>query len=159
MAQFKIVKPIIFGNFTILNQDGCPSCFVPINDYAPKVGQIIEGEIVTRRVPDGNGGFPIRTGLIWSIMTNRDASTQGQRSIQFIDIDHLQSIQEPGVKDEAIDSDSQDNSGDEVESHGPSNPETPFHVGSAACWMCENKVPVITGVIIIIGLVVIFSQD
>ena len=159
MAQFKVTKPINFGNFTILDKQGCQVCHEPINNHAPKVGQIIEGEIVTRRVPDGNGGLPVRTGIIWPIMTNGEASTQGQRSIQFIDVDNLQPVQVPVIDNEVANPVPSDDTNEEVESHGPTNPETPFNTGDAVYWICENKWPVIIGLLILIGLVVIFSQD
>lgn len=161
MTQFKIVKPINFGPWTIGSKDygpQCPSCHVPINSYAPKVGDTIEGEIV-------NGNYyvyinsqkQLRTGkgILFPINTNGAASTQAQSSVQFITEDHLELVPStPPVEPEP----QEPVSGDPLASHSPNNPETPYNVGQTVCWICENRVPVLVGLFLLIALIILISK-
>lgn len=93
--KYQVTKQIDFGPYTILGPSGSPADYVPLNNYAPKVGDILEGTLVTQPVNDGNGHTTTLTGLVYPIMTNGAQSTTGQTSIQFIPQDYLQVYVEP----------------------------------------------------------------
>lgn len=144
MAQYKIIKPVDFGKASIGDKNygpSCPSCWVPINNYAPKVGQIVEGTLETRGYKDANGVDRIGTGISWVIATNGSASTQGQRSIQFITEDHLQAYTAPTV---------------DPQPSVPSNPaqensSSQEQVKDGSCWVCEHKI----GLLLIAAAIVV----
>lgn len=156
MAQYRITKPVDFGNFSIATKDygpACLSCFAPINDYAPKVGQVIEGVVVTKAISDGNGHTVNKTGIVWPIYTNGQASTTGQISIQFITQDHFQPVAVPG-----------DGGGSGDQPHpNPTDPnvptnETPSQMENSVCWICENKIPMLIGILLIVVLIIILKD-
>lgn len=86
--KYKVTKTIDFGSATIGDANygpNCKSCTVPINNYAPKVGDVLEGSLV--QITQGGP-----KGLIYKIRTNGAASTQGQSSDQFITEDKLEEV-------------------------------------------------------------------
>lgn len=157
MAQYKITKQVDFGNFTIGDKNygpACPSCMVPINNYAPKIGDVIEGTLETKPISDGNGHIVTMTGITWPIRTNGSASTTGQTSIQFISQDHFQPVVVPGDGG---------GNGDQpnpnpIDPNVPTN-NTESQPKETGCWMCENKIPILIGILLLVGLFFAFNND
>lgn len=139
MAQFRIIKTVDFGNFTIGDKNygpACPSCKVPINNYAPKVGDIIEGVLETKTF-SVNGPQTV-TGVSFPIRTNGNQSTTAQISDQFISQDHLELVAEAAPEIPQT----------------PGQPVSDSPKGAVACWICENKI--IPVILVILALVVLF---
>lgn len=158
MAKFIITKPVDFGPWTIGDKNygpACPSCHVPINNYAPKVGQVVEGNIETRNYYWFDGTKKVLKtgkGISWEIATNGPASTQAQRSIQFITEDHLQPYEEPSTNPQ--------------NPEPPTEPEPPVSessdesmVGKTACWICENWIAVIVFLILAIAIFTMLNKS
>lgn len=159
MSTYKIVTPVDFGPWTIGDHNygpNCPSCKVPLNNYAPKVNDTVEGEIITGNYYTySNGQKHLNTGrgILFPINTNGSASTQAQSTIQFITEDHLALVLPP------VEPEPQLEPSNPPASHGPSNPEKPYNIGQTVCWICENRVPVLVGLLLLIGLVLLINQD
>lgn len=158
MAKYKITKPVDFGPWTIGDKNygpACPSCKVLLNNYAPRVGDIVEGEIqMGNYYVYFNNQKHLRTGrgIFFPINTNGPASTQAQSTIQFITEDHLALEIEP-VEPEP------NNPGSPNNPASPTNPETPSNTGQTICWLCENRMAVIWGILIIVVLAVLIGKD
>lgn len=155
MSQYKITKPVDFGPWTIGDKNygpQCPSCKVPMNNYAPRVGDTIEGEMETAtyyQYYNNQKHLKTGNGVRFVIATNGQASTQGQYTVQFITDDHLELVQpvvEPEPSNPSV-------------SENPTNPKSVSQVGQTACWICENTKPILIGLLIFVGLTVIFSKD
>lgn len=156
MAKYKIVKPVNFGNGSIGDKNygpQCPSCWVPVNTYAPKVGDTIEGIIETVNINNGYGQMVPMTGIVYRIRTNGAASTQFQSSDQLIPQDYLALEIEPQAPVEPSTSN--------PTSPGSSENTTPSknNVGETICWICENRVPVIIGFFLLVLLVILLNQE
>lgn len=63
MAKFKIIKTVDFGPYTITGKSGLQSDKVPLNNYAPKIEDIIDGILETKPISDGNGHTEVKTGI------------------------------------------------------------------------------------------------
>lgn len=160
MSKYQITKPVDFGPWTIGDKNygpGCPSCKVPLNNYAPKVGDTVEGDIITGNYYTfSNNQKHLKTGrgVLFPIYTNGAASTQGQSTIQFITEDHLALVVPPTPPTEPQ---------EPVQNEPPAvedpNNTTPYHPGQTACWLCENGGAMLIGLLIFIGLVFILNQD
>lgn len=150
MSKFKITKPVDFGPYTITGPTGLQSDKVPLNNYAPKVGQVIEGNIVTMPVNNGNGQTVTRTGIVWPIRTNGNASTQAQTSIQFIPQDYF----EPYVEETP-----QSEEPTTITPGTPENPETPNGGDNGSCWICDNVGIIVIVVLLTILLFLFFSDS
>lgn len=138
MATFEIIKPINWGPWTIADKNfgpDCLSCHAPINNYAPKVGQTIEGNLEVRQYKDANKQLQTGRGVLYEIKTNGPASTQAQTSTQFITEDHLRLTEEPVNPVEPP--------------LPPPNPEV-VEPNSKPCWICDN-----IGYILIVVLIVV----
>lgn len=163
MAQFKITKKVDFGPYTITGPTGGQLDNVPLNNYAPKIGDIIKGDLVTKPINDGNGHTEIKTGIVWSIMTNGSASTQGQTSIQFISQDFFEPYPLPDNGNAGDDNSTPhpiDPANNTDNNPAPSNEgNTSNGTGEENCWICENKIPVLIAILILIGLVFVFNND
>lgn len=144
MAQYKVVKKVDFGPYTILGKSGLQSDQVPLNNYAPKVGDIIDGEIGSQV----RHGMTI-TGVVFPIATNGSASTTGQMSTQIIPLDDVEAYTPPAPGN------------DQPQGNPPTpNPETPGLVEQGKCWFCQNKGKLAIGAFLLLILVVIlYNRD
>lgn len=84
MAKYKVIKPVSFGPYTIKDKDGYDA---PLQNYAPKVGTIIEGNVESGHL----AGVPVM-GIKYPVMTNGVNSNQSQISIQTIPLEYLEEI-------------------------------------------------------------------
>lgn len=158
MAQYKITKPINWGPYTIGDKNygpQCPSCKVPINNYAPQVGQIVEGDLenATYYVYYNNQKhLTTGAGIRFPIYTNGAASTQAQSTIQFIPQDHIEPYTPPAPP---VDPELP------VQNEPPiSTPDKPENeVGKTVCFLCENRGPVVVGLFLLVLLVVLLNQS
>lgn len=162
MSQYKIVKPVDFGPWTIGDKNygpQCPSCKVPLNNYAPRVNDTVEGDIQAGSYYVFlNGQKQLRTGrgIFFPINTNGQASTQAQSTIQFITEDHLALVlpSTPPVEPEP-----QPEPSNLPVSENPTDPKPVSQVGQTACWICENAKPILIGLLIFVGIVILFNPS
>lgn len=160
MSAYKIVKPVDFGPWTIGDKNygpQCPSCVVPINNYAPRVGDTVDGEIQTGSYYvyyNNQKNLKTGRGIFFPINTNGSASTQAQSTIQFITEDHLALVVQPNP---SVEPEPQPEPSNPPLSENPTKPVS--QVGQTACWMCENAKPILIGLLLFIGIVLLFNKD
>jgi len=128
MSKYKVIKQVSFGSYTIKDKDGYDA---QLQDYAPKIGDIIEGEPTSGTLI----GVAV-LGIPFEIKTNGDQSTTGQISIQTIPLDYLEVYVEP-VNDEPP---------------GPNNPNTP--TGMPGTMQIGTRVTIIVIVVIVVAAVI-----
>lgn len=159
MAKYKIVKPVDFGPWTIGDKNygpSCPSCQVPINNYAPKEGDIVEGTIVTRNYYvfyDNKKSLKTGRGISWPIATNGAASMQGQKSDQFITEDHLELYVEPAIAEDP------NPSNPLLQDPITDNPSTPMELMDDSCWICRHKTLIIVAILILAILIISSNNE
>lgn len=85
MAKYKVVKQVDFGPYTILGPTGLQSDQVPINNYAPKIGDIIEGDIGSQVIH----GVTI-SGIVFPIATNGSLSISAQKTVRIVPMDTVE---------------------------------------------------------------------
>lgn len=159
MSKYTITKPVDFGPWTIGDKNygpQCPSCKVPMNNYAPKVGDTIEGEMETAsyyQYYNNQKHLKTGNGVRFVIATNGAASTQGQYTVQFITEDHL-ALEIPPTP--PIEPEPQPEPSNPPVSN-PTDPKPVSQVGQTACWICENAKPILIGLLLFIGIVLLFN--